>query len=316
MCLTFEEQKRLYYDVNNKFKKSIIYHVGVEAGFHSEVDAMMQCMLWCYKHEIKFILYADDANFAGGNGWNEFFESFCEENHDDRNNYANGRYRVPLYHGIRFLKTLFIKKSLKREYHVDFFTSDIFKYCIDRKNSTTEQIEWEEFGIDGCTLNEFGKISSLALKYNQQTRKEIEKLIATLNLPMNYVSIQFRGGDKIMEFEKLMNVDETCKKITQLELEIKDLFVFTDDYKYVSELKIKKPEWNIYTLTKPSEKGYYNTEFNKIEWSHRRKEMIKLFAMIDICLSSKMHLGCEQTCVNNYIKSLKKGEEYCAVQLK
>lgn len=80
-----------YRQVNDSFTKSLIYHVGCNAGFHSEVDAMMQCMLYCYKNRIKFILYADDANWANGRGWECFFEPFCEMNHNPLNHWFNLR---------------------------------------------------------------------------------------------------------------------------------------------------------------------------------------------------------------------------------
>ncbi len=62
----------LYNEVNNSFGKKLIFHVGIEAGFYSEINGMLTAMFYCYVHKIKFILYADDANFTGGNGWEEF----------------------------------------------------------------------------------------------------------------------------------------------------------------------------------------------------------------------------------------------------
>lgn len=51
---------------------------------------MMECMCWCHLHEVKFILYTDDANFSQ-NGWNDLFDSFCEESHGPLNRIANYR---------------------------------------------------------------------------------------------------------------------------------------------------------------------------------------------------------------------------------
>ncbi|MDE6566761.1 MAG: hypothetical protein K2K70_03385 [Lachnospiraceae bacterium] len=298
-----------YNRINNSFDKTLIFHVGVSAGFHSEVDAMMQCMLYCYCEKIKFVLYADDANFAGGHGWSEFFVPFCEQTHDPLNKIANPRYEVkPHRLDKRFLSVL-----LKYKLKADYLTADIFKKCIPRSYSTQFRVDWPLFNINGTPLNEFAKLRDIALHYNSRTKAEVTELIQSIRLPENYTSIQFRGGDKILEYGELMDTAKIINKIEHYKLEIDNLFIFTDDYKYVQEVKKLRPDWTVLTLTGENEKGYNNEEFNKLTWPQKRTHMIKLFAMIDICISSKLHLGCEQTCVNNYIKSVKNGKGYIPI---
>lgn len=299
-------QLQEYNKINNSFKNKVIFHVGVSAGFHSEVDAMMQCMLFCYMNKIKFVLYADDANFSGGNGWNEFFLSFCDESHNSLNKIANPRYRTKPF---RFDKLL-LQKILKLTEKADFLTSEIFEKCIPRTYSANIKAEWSLFDIKGTPLQEFAKLRNIALHYNKSTAQEVNELIETLHLPKEYTSIQFRGGDKILEVKELMNVDDIIKKIQKYKIKVKNLFIFTDDYKYIEEVQQKAPEWKIYALTQKEEQGYDNRTFNKLSWNIKRKHMIKLFAMIDICIASTLHLGCEQTCVNNYIRSVKNGTGY------
>lgn len=298
-----------YNIINNSFEKTVVYHVGVAAGFHSEVDAMMQCMLYCYANGIKFVLYADDANFAGGHGWNEFFEPFCEENHDKFNHIANYRLPISWYRIDRKILAWLLKKRLK----ADYLTYDIFGKCIPREYSTVVHVEWPLFGINGTNLQEFAKLSSIALRYNDKTFSEVKQLIESVKLPQKYVSIQFRGGDKYLECKNLINTKEAVKRIQEGGIEISDIFVFSDDYRFIEEIQELRPEWKVYTLTKKEEHGYVNKEFQKIPWSEKRKEMIKLFAMVDICLASDLHLGCEHTCVNNYIKSLKDDNKYFTI---
>ena len=295
-----------YNKITNSFEKTVVYHVGVAAGFHSEVDAMMQCMLYCYVNKIKFILYADDANFAGGHGWNEFFESFCEECHDKMNHIANYRLPISWYRVDKKILAWLLKKKLG----VDYLTYDIFDKCISRESSTNIQIEWPLFGIKGTNLSEFAKLNKIALKYNEKTQQEVQELIATVELPEKYVSIQFRGGDKSLEFSRLINTKEALARIRETNVKVSDIFVFNDDYRFVNEVKELRPEWKVYTLTREDEKGYVNKEFQKLPWKEKRKDMIKLFAMVEICLASDLHFGCEQACVNNYIRALKNDESY------
>lgn len=192
--------------------------MGCNAGFHSEVDAMMQCMLYCYCNQIKFILYADDANWANGNGWEEFFLPFCEMNHNPLNHYGNMRRNKKRYQ--------ILSRMLKIREQVQYLTSDIFKICIPRSYSTKDWVVWKEFGIEGCSLQEFGKLGKMVLKYNDKTEKEVKSFIDKVNLPSQYVSIQFRSGDKILEYDHLLESDKAIKRIQESGVEFTNIFVF------------------------------------------------------------------------------------------
>lgn len=302
-----EQRIKIYNTINNSYEKKIIYHVGSYAGFHSEVDAMMQCMLYCYKHEIKFILYADDANFSGGYGWLEFFEPFCEMNHDK----LNSRFNLRFYSSNPIFK--FIEKIgatiLKKRNNIDFLTQDIFRTAINKKISTTEQIIWPELEINGPTFTEFGKIADFALRYNDKTKKEVQSIISSLKLPKTFYSVQLRGGDKLGEKGVVNNIKTVVERINNFSNNIENLFVFSDDYSYVEEIKTLLPKTNIFTLCDPNDKGYDNVKFNHIDWPSKRSKMINLFAMIDICFMSKVHFGNNTSCINNYISSIRPNDE-------
>lgn len=296
----FEKLKRDYNEVNNSFQKTAIYRVGESQGFHSEVDSMMQVMLYCYYFKIKFVLYGDGANFANGHGWNEFFESFCEENHSKRNMHVNRRHKINWKHPLWRLNAFIFKKLNKAEY----LTQDIFFPCINDHHKIKEKIQWDLFNIN--SMSDWAHLAKLVLRYNKHTKKEIETIIESLKLPDEYVSVQIRGGDKSIEFKNLMSCQDVIDGVAEKGIQVENLFIFTDDYRFVEEMKDLKPEWNIYTLTKENEQGYINTEFQKMEWKEKRIRTIKMFAMIEICLLSTIHLGCGQSCTNSYIRSLRK----------
>lgn len=299
---------KLYNSVNNSFKKKIIFHVGVEAGFYSEINNMLIAMLYCYVHRIKFILYADDASFAGEHGWNEFFVPFCPQNHDKLNQKYNGRYREEgVKHSVG-------SKILKVRNCVNYLTSDIFSICSDGPYGNEDTYaKWDEFGINGDISQEFTKLRNVALRYNRKTFMKIKKTIRELKLPDHYCSVQFRGGDKTLEVRNQMNVDCVIARIKESSIKINNIFIFTDDFSYIEEIREKCPEWEIYTLTKENEHGYNNAEFCKVSWALKHKEMIKLFAMVEICIHSDIHFGCEVSCANDYIKNVKEPEKYRAI---
>lgn len=297
----------LYNDINNSFRKKLIFHVGTGAGFYSEINGMLTAMLYCYVHRIRFILYADDATFAGGNGWNEFFESFCPQSHDKLNHKYNGRSNQ------RHTDSFYCAGQvlLKFRNRVQYLTGDIFgKACLGNYSKEITYVKWAEFGIDGNINQEFAKLKNVALRYNEKTFQEIKSRIRELHLPAHYYSVQFRGGDKTLEVVNPMDVDCVIERMKKSVEKIDNLFIFTDDFTYVEDIKEKCPEWNLYTLTREDEHGYNNAVFQKLKWNLKRKEMIKLFAMTEICLHSDIHFGCEVACVDEYIKSAKSAEGY------
>ena len=50
--------------LNSSFKKTMIYHIGIDAGFFTEYTYMLHAILYCLQHKIQFKLYSDDANFC------------------------------------------------------------------------------------------------------------------------------------------------------------------------------------------------------------------------------------------------------------
>jgi len=301
----FETLKRKYDEYNNQYKQSMIFHVGVFGGFYSEVVSMMECMCFCHLHHLKFILYADDANFAE-NGWEDFFEPFCEQSHDVKNKKYNLRYRPEKI--VRRCIYDMGKRSLKKRNSVDYVTDDFFIDFISKEFKNTT-IKWDLFGINGTVYPEISKLFPFATRYNSEIRRNVDELLKNLNLPEDYVSIQIRGGDKISERSRLLGVKECREIIEKSGVPVSNLFVFTDDYNNIRYLQ-ENTDWIIYSLTGSDECGYVNTDFQRQSWAFRKKNTIKLFAMVEACIDSRFHFGYEAACVNNYIKVCKDKSSY------
>lgn len=296
-----------YNSINNKFSRTMIFHVGAGAGFYSEIGAMMECMLYCLVNKIKFTMYADDATFSNGKGWEEFFEPFCELNHDNINSIANYRYKNHYRTGNYVLPNFgprrwFYPFWLKRRHACSFLTQDLFA-DFTSSNFKTISVNFPSIGICGLVGDEYANLRKFAMRYNSNTFAAVNKLIDEINLPENFISVHIRGGDKIDEYSELIDVDYALGEIDGLGLIVKNIFVFTDDYRNIELMKSRRPYWNVYTLTLPSERGYYNSSFNKMDWSYRRSNLIKLFSMVEICIKSDFHIGFENACVNGFIKS-------------
>lgn len=314
----FLDAREQYLRLNESFGERMIFHVGTGAGLYSELGSMLECMLYCYTHKIQFVLYADDANFSNS-GWTDFFEPFCTQSHSILNKWANYRYKdhfrwkgIPLPNLL--LRRWILPYLLKRTEHVTWLTQDLFDKFVS-SDFKKVSFDWETLGVkNGVVGRDFAKLRQLALRYNKKTKEEIEKRISSLNLTEHYVSIQIRGGDKSEEFDKLIDADYCLECIDRSGVEINSLFVFTDNYLNVERLKEKRPQWNIYTLTREDERGYYNADFNKQSWDFRKDNLLKLFSIVEICINSDLHFGCAEACVNGFIRSAKKPEQYVEIK--
>jgi hypothetical protein len=107
-----------------------------------------------------------------------------------------------------------------------------------------------------------------------------------------------------------VEADVFIEKIERLGLDTKHIFVFTDDYRNVTYIKEKRPDWNIMTLTREDERGYYNSEFNRQDWEFRKANLIKLLAIIEVCVKADIHIGSNQSCVDMYLRSMKGDKNY------
>lgn len=309
-----ETKKKEYRRINESFRKRLIFHVGFGGGLYSELDSMMEFMLFCYQHHIRFELYADDANFSkpDGNGWEELFEPFCPINHDPLNRKANYRptdYLSQIRPHRLWTKGYYYPRKLKKRTGADYLTQDVWCMCISDEFKKSE-IKWPLFDMDGTCETEFAKLSSVAICPKPEIRAKMDELIAGLHLPEHYISMQVRGGDKYLEYDELVEADAFIEKVEELNLDTKNIFVFTDDYRNVTYIKENRPEWNIMTLTREDERGYYNSEFNKQDWEFRKANLIKLLAIIEVCVKADRHIGSNQSCVDMYLRSMKGDGNY------
>ena len=54
-----------YQNVNESFQRRLIYHVGNNCGFFVELNYMLNAMLYCLEHGLRFQIYFDALSSAG-----------------------------------------------------------------------------------------------------------------------------------------------------------------------------------------------------------------------------------------------------------
>ena len=151
--------------------------------------------------------------------------------------------------------------------------------------------DFPELNIHGDFRNACGAFLNMTWHYNEAVKSEIEKIIQKLNLPLVYLSMHIRGGDKVFEHQ-LFSIDTYFKKLEESNLLVcNNIFLLTDDYNIYKECKIKYPNYSFWTLCEEKDSGYNNSLFVKQDPIEKRRKLIRLFAAMDIMASSLCFIG-------------------------
>lgn len=272
-----------YNKINESYNEVCIY-LGIGTGFFSEFNNLILAILYCLVNKIKFRLYLVNAKgFPNNKGFEEFFMPFCKELIYDADTEFNNIFNFPK-NEVEVLLPI-----MKYKYGISYFTTDIF-YNMRYNDFRNSHFIIKELGIDGDIYNAFGIIAKNIFRFNNETKKEIYKLINNLNLPKKYIGFHIRAGDKITEAEliKPEKYIESLKKHS----DIKDIFISTDDYFVVEKLKNQYgSKYNIYTLTNKKELGYNQGDFEMSNKNEKYNHLIEFFASIEILLNSELCFG-------------------------
>lgn len=272
-----------YNKISESYNEVCIY-LGIGTGFFSEFNNLILAILYCLVNKIKFKLYLVNAKgFPNNKGFEEFFMPFCKELIYDVDTEFNNIFNFPK-NEVEVLLPI-----MKYKYGISYFTTDIF-YNMRYNDFRNSHFIIKELGIDGDIYNAFGIIAKNIFRFNNETKKEIYKLINNLNLPKKYIGFHIRAGDKITEAEliKPEKYIESLKKHS----DIKDIFISTDDYSVVEKLKNQYgSKYNIYTLTNKKELGYNQSDFEMSNKNEKYNHLIEFFASIEILLNSELCFG-------------------------
>lgn len=300
--LSKNEKLENYKQLNNSFEKKLTFHLGANAGFFSEFNNMVFAILYCLKYKIKFSLYSKEGNLAYKKGWQDFFLPFCEET----DFFLHGRYNRRAYQmkNARSFPPALLRVISNSQY----LTQDIWEK-FRRREFESEIFTIPELGISSASLPHAAQsIIDLIWRFNEPASMYIEEYKASVTIPSNYISMHIRAGDKTKE-KNIFSIEDYMEEAVKLDIS-QNLFVLTDDYRFIQSLIKKYPDWNIFTLCNSSEEGYVHTEFLKLSKKEKYLRLLKLLASIDICASAEHFIGTFSSGPGNYL-GMRMGEEKC-----
>ena len=279
-----------YQELNSSFKKKLIFNFGYEAGFYSEFNNMILAIIYCLDNEIEFIIYSKDSKFTTKEGWNDFFLPFCDESVNMFHKYFNRRKHLDKDTTIKSIFIRAVISAFKFIFFNTYLTSDVWQEFHDRKMEE-KRYTFPSLDVVNDDLQTTAKaIINVVYRFNAKTLAQVKSLHDSINLPDEYIGFHIRRGDKILESNEISNYRYIQKSIQICETH-RSVFVLTDDYSVIKELKDAFNDWNFYTLTNPNEKGYEFLEYMSKPADERRNDMIKLFASMEVLRNSNYFVG-------------------------
>lgn len=297
-------------------KQGFVYHIGTGLGFYSEFNNMILCMMSCYQMGLNFKLYSKDAFFFDGLGWNKYFKPFCKE------------VKSPIHHLINRRDSYILHAGFKSWVHDQIFTILSSIYKLTTGNLLTQDLFFSsrttwfrnsyfdipELDLKGDLCNTAKTLIDRVYVFNSQYEKRINKAIEELDLPETYIGIHVRGGDKITE--KDIYPVSRYMEIAEQRTSCRNAFILTDDYKIIEYLKINYKDWSFYTLTFLDERGYVNDDFKSKSIERREKEMVKVFASVEIIRRSEYFIGTYSSNIGMFLGMVMPHEKIVALDSK
>lgn len=293
-----------YNELNNSFKKTLVFRVGIEAGFFSEINHMLLAMLYCLKNNIKFTLSSVDSNFSYNRGWEDYFLPFCEESYSKIHLKNNAR----SYH-IKTSVTNIIKSKFIRKYlGVNYLTQDIWPYIKDAKFHN-ENFDIPSLSIKGDLLSAIHVLTKNIWRYKPDIEQAIQNKVKTIQLPLSYIGIHIRSGDIEKKKHEVSSYINLIKSLSTS----KDLFVATDDYSSIRSLKIQFPDYKIYSFCDEKEEGWNEGAFNNSSKESKKEILINLLADTEALCQSSVFVGTLSSNVGMFVGIRRKGKLWYGV---
>jgi len=281
-----------YNELNNSFKKQLIFRIGADSGFFSEYNHMIFAMLYCLKNQIQFVLSSKDNNFSIDKGWQDFFLPFSKESKSKLHAKYNMRGPAPRTTATNIKSAIF-----RRALGADFFTQHLWENF--RTQERLQDVVVPELNLGNSLVDNCHVIVNNIWAYQPDIATAVVKKINALNLPDEYVGIHVRSGDKITEHKLYQPADYILKSLEHSSCT--NFYIATDDYKNVRILKTEFPDYKFYTSCPTTAEGYLHSKFAAQSNETKKAALIELFVDVDILSNAKIFIGTYSSNIGMYI---------------
>lgn len=305
-----------YIALNRSFRPTLVYHVGIDTGFFTELSSLVHAALFCAERHLQLKLYSDDANFRAERGWTDYFEPFCEEVHEPfharLNHYSGLSWRQILVESPARQWLRFTKWKLKL-WALDLRGRQLARRAYGQPTWLSHHVGTHCFrpyhvpelgicGAEGDYLSAFRRMATILWQLNGPMRREVDALKSGVELESGYMGCQIRGGDKITESDFIPPAVYAARL---RRLGARCVFVLTDDYALFEQLQQLEPSIRWRTLCQPSERGYVNGQFTRVQGEAKRAQMARFFASMELLLASARFVGSITPAPSHFLLKMK-----------
>jgi hypothetical protein len=134
--------------------------------------------------------------------------------------------------------------------------------------------------IPDYTFQEYSDAIQEVVKPNRRIQDLAKRTINSMNGP--YVSIYVRRGDKVEGDHTEMEAADLDKVIASTGIKRGNVFVMTDDYSVVEEIRILLPDCKVSTLTSPDTRGSFHDNMRNNTAEEQRQHGEELFSSLEV----------------------------------
>ena len=142
--------------------------------------------------------------------------------------------------------------------------------------------------------NDYGSALRKILKFNEKTTGYIEKRKSEMNLPIDYIAVHIRRGDKIVSREmKELGLSLYIDAVKGKKHISRNVFIATDDGSVTDKLKsvLVAEGFNVYWNTAVTQTGFDESLFNTKDKKSRYIDTLNMLLDMDILIHSSFFIG-------------------------
>ena len=143
--------------------------------------------------------------------------------------------------------------------------------------------------------------AQLLFRFSPDILERVMSRVQALGLmDSRYLSLHIRRGDKILENPRIESA-KFLDCIETLAVEYDAVFVASDDFRAVEEIRTARPGWDVKTLVLPSKTGHDQPTFNKLSKQEKLEETLLLLTEVYLHCHANYFLGSISSNVSRFI---------------
>jgi hypothetical protein len=267
-----------YLAVNQSYSSPFVFKL-TQRGFFSEVNNLLNAVLYGLAKRRRLIV--DESGFEGQN-WTDFFTASLPTAPSSLINTVPKEWFVD---GVK---------------HQGFYL--IRKWAI-RRHERFPFLWLPEIGLGGTVFRVQRSIARMLT-----TPRHPHDIPSELKRP--FAAFHIRRGDKVGGYvingQVIREGDDIASSVyvdllNRKAPEVRSIFVMTDDYRCVEEVKAAATGRIVHAFCLPSERGYQQDEFSALDAGQKRTSLKRLVAEANIATMSDLFIGAFKSNVGRFV---------------